>query len=54
MDMRLPPGLTAAEAPPPLRLLQRWSPPSASVQAEPPRHGLALLTRALRRLFLAR
>ena len=57
MDMRLPPGLTTApatDAPPPLRLLQRWTPPAAPVVAAPAPHGLPALKRALGRVFLGR
>ncbi|WP_284618329.1 hypothetical protein [Aquabacterium humicola] len=55
MDMRLPPGIATAAAtdnPPPLRLLQRWTP--ATPPAAPPAQGWAACRVALRRLFLAR
>ncbi|NRF69251.1 hypothetical protein HLB44_19830 [Aquincola sp. S2] len=54
MDMRLPAGVAAAaDAPPPLRLLQRWTPP-APPQVPAPLHGWAACRQALQQLFLAR
>lgn len=58
MDMRLPPGVNAAkpavEAPPPLRLLQRWQPPAPVRQPSPPPSAWHAAWVPLRRLIFAR